>query len=371
MAPPAGTGTSAVRCPVSVAKRRFLPVRYPKGVWIDRVYRQRMSRRRGRASELHALEAQAKERLLVNLEAKAVAAKAVATVAAKPSSSKAAAAKPVSVWAGGDGERSSLWDGAAPLGSGRSERGDAFLTVYRPNGTTHSNRTAVIICPGGSFRTMSFGWAVGAEGAAIARWFASVGIVGILLTYRLPHGRPALPLLDALQAVTTVRRNARRGLWPDVHPRRIGIMGFSAGGNVAALAATRFTSGADRADFGMLIYPVVSMRVPYTHLLSRRELMGSHPSDETIELYSAERHVSHRTPPTFLSHALDDPLVDPANSLLYYNACQAHRVRCDLFPLATGGHPFVVKPQAWEPCRSAALAWLRALVLPHAETNAV
>ena len=353
-----------------------------------------MSRRRARPGDLHDLtqeqqrtDQETKAALLLLRSDQAALAAKLAKATKQPSSAKAtklassakapakpdsskAALKPVSLWAGGDGERISLWDGAAPVGSGRTERNDAFLTVYRPNGTAHNNRTAVIICPGGSFRTMSFGWAVGAEGAAIARWFASVGIVGILLTYRLPHGRPALPLLDALQAVTTVRRNARRGLWSDVHPRRIGIMGFSAGGNVAALAATRFTSGADRADFGLLIYPVVSMRAPYTHTLSRRELMGSHPSDETIELYSAERHVSHRTPPTFLSHALDDPLVDPANSLLYYNACQVHRVRCDWLPLATGGHPFVVKPQAWEPCRTAALSWLQALVLPHAETNA-
>ena len=138
-------------------------------------------------------------------------------------------------------------------------------------------------------------------------------------------------------------------------------MGFSAGGSVAALALTRFASASERPDSGLLIYPVVSMRLPFTHPVSRRELMGSRPSPDVIDLYSAELHVSRRTPPTFISHALDDALVPPSNSLLFYNACTAHRVPCTWFPLQSGGHPFVVKPHAWEPCRAAALAWIRSL----------
>ena len=281
--------------------------------------------------------------------------------------------KPMSLWEGSDGERVSLWGGAAPLGSGKTPsihpnitatgRPDAFLTIFRPNITATGNGTTIIIVPGGAYRPMSHGWAKGAEGAAIARHLATVGITGIVLGYRLPRGRPQLPLMDALQAVSTVRRNARRGVWSDLHPRRIGILGFSAGGHLAALAATLFSSPAERVDFVMLMYPVISMRTPYTHDITRREMLGRHPSVELVNRFSAELHVSHRTPPTFLSHALDDPLVDPRNSLLFYNACKVHRVPCKYLPIPVGGHPFVTKPDAWLPCRAAALMWLGTLNL--------
>ena len=272
--------------------------------------------------------------------------------------------RPVSLWAGADGERVSLYNGEAPIGNGKTERADAFLTVFQPNSTVpDGNGTAIIIFPGGAYRPMSHEWAKGAEGAAIARHLATIGITGVVLGYRLPHGRPHIPLMDALQAVATVRRNARRGIWPRLHPRRVGLMGFSAGGHLAALTATRFTSVTERADFVMLIYPVITMRLPLTHDVTRREMLGRHPSPALVDQFSAERHVSHRTPPSFLSHALDDPLVPPANSMLFYNACTAHRLRCEYLPLPTGGHPFVLKPEAWGACRSAALRWLGSLGL--------
>ncbi|MCA9059560.1 MAG: alpha/beta hydrolase, partial [Planctomycetaceae bacterium] len=160
-------------------------------------------------------------------------------------------------------ERTPLWNGLAPIGQGATEEfpdANAFITVHRPE---KSNGMSIVICPGGGYG----GLVVGAEGHGIAAWLNSHGITGVVLEYRLPKGRHAVPLLDAQRAIRTVRANAQDwGLNPD----RIGIMGFSAGGHLASTAATHFDEGrsdaadviervSSRPDFAILVYRVITM----------------------------------------------------------------------------------------------------------------
>lgn len=171
-------------------------------------------------------------------------------------------------------ERMPLWNGHAPIGNGRLEDAEAWISVHRP---VEANGTAVVICPGGGYGTL----VKGPEGHGIAEWLNRHGITGVVLEYRLPAGRPFVPLLDAQRAVRTVRANAKE--W-DIDPSRIGMMGFSAGGHLASTAGTHFddrnstaANAVDRVscrpDFLILVYPVIIMGEK-THSGSRANLFG-------------------------------------------------------------------------------------------------
>ena len=151
----------------------------------------------------------------------------------------ATSATPAAQAAPPDAEKLAIWSGQAPLGDGRFEAADASITIHRPT-AEKANGGALVICPGGGYG----GLVVGPEGHGIAKWLNQHGIAGIVLEYRLPHGRPFVPLLDAQRAIRTVRFNAKR--W-NIDPRRIGIIGFSAGGHLASTAATHFDGGDPQA----------------------------------------------------------------------------------------------------------------------------
>ena len=184
------------------------------------------------------------------------------------------------------------------------------------------------------------------EGHKIAAWLNQHGITGIVLDYRLPKGRAAVPLLDAQQAIRITRAHA--GEW-GIDPGRIGIMGFSAGGNVAATAATLFDHGdakardpvmqqSSRPDFGALVYPVISMQEGVTHPGSRNNLLGPGPASALVDRYSAELHVGEETPPMYLAHAIDDKLVPIENSRLFAAAMHEAGRPVKLLELPDGGH---------------------------------
>ena len=181
-------------------------------------------------------------------------------------------------------EKPSLWSGEAPVGDGRIEATGASITVHRP-APEKANGAAVVICPGGGYTSL----VKGPEGYGIARWLKQHGIAGIVLEYRLPQGRPFVPLLDAQRAIRTVRFHAKQ--W-HIDPSRIGIIGFSAGGHLAATAGTHFDGGdanaADpidrvscRPDFAILVYPVIKLGPGGW---SGDALLGSDPKPETVEL---------------------------------------------------------------------------------------
>lgn len=260
-------------------------------------------------------------------------------------------------------EQLSLWSGRAPVGDGQFEAADATITVHRPPGDA-ANGAAVVICPGGGYG----GLVTGAEGHGIARWLNGHGIAGIVLEYRLPHGRPFVPLLDAQRAIRTVRANAES--W-SLDPDRIGIIGFSAGGHLASTAGTQFDRGdpdaADpverfscRPNFVILVYPVVSMG-EMTHGGSRANLLGRDPPPELIQRFSGERQVTAQTPPMFLTHALDDQVVVPDHSRRLYQALRTHEVPAELLELPSGGHGLNgYQGPMWDAWQTQALRWLAA-----------
>lgn len=226
------------------------------------------------------------------------------------------------------------------------------LTAVLPDKPTGA---AVIICPGGGYGSLAYD----KEGTDVAAWLASNGIAGLILKYRLPRGAPGdaepVPLQDARQAMRLARTKAAE--W-HLDAKRIGIMGFSAGGHLASTLATHFTE-ADRPAFAVLIYPVIAFSGPAAHGGSRDNLLGKNADAALIERYCNERQVTAQTPPTFLVHAADDG-VKIANSELFAEALSKVGVQHEFMRLEKGGHGFGLgvrggEPAAW-PARC--LAWL-------------
>lgn len=230
------------------------------------------------------------------------------------------------------------------------------LVVYRAP-LDKANGTAVIICPGGGYESLS----ITKEGYQVAERLNEMGVTAFVLKYRLPNDasqpdKTQAPLLDAQQAVRLVREQAAKF---NVQPNRIGLLGFSAGGHLAATTGTHFLdplgpnpgNTSVRPDFLMLIYPVITLTDSLTHAGSRTRLLGPAPTPEQVRRYSAELQVSDRTPPTFLAHAQDDKSVPVQNSLLFYQACLHHRVPAEMHLYAKGGHGFGLRnpttPDDW------------------------
>ncbi len=268
-----------------------------------------------------------------------------------------------------EGERFSLWPDGAPVGDGTTEKVDVPVTVHRPP-ADKANGTAMVICPGGGYGML----VRDGEGHSIARWLNQNGITGIVLEYRLPKGRPYVPLLDAQRALRTVRSHASE--W-GIRPDRVGIIGFSAGGHLASTAVTHFDAGnpkatdpvermSSRPDFGVLVYPVVSMG-ELTHAGSKTNLLGPDPKPEMVRLFSNELQVTANTPPVFLAHAMDDKLVPPANSGQFHEALLRCHVPTKYLELPSGGHGLNgYKGPMWDAWQQAFLDWLREEPWKHA-----
>jgi acetyl esterase/lipase len=187
------------------------------------------------------------------------------------------------------------------------------------------------------------------EGVEPSQWLKSLGVRAFLLDYRVgPAYRHPVELGDGLRAVRWVRANARRfGL----DPRRIGMLGFSAGGHLTATVAAFFDDGdpgspdsveraSSRPDFQILVYPVISMQAPFAHRASRINLLGRAPSPAALDSLSADRHVDARTPPAFIVHAEEDPVVAYAHSQAYAEALREAKVPVEFVGFAQGGHAF-------------------------------
>ncbi|KAA9332161.1 alpha/beta hydrolase [Hymenobacter busanensis] len=219
------------------------------------------------------------------------------------------------------------------------------LTVFRPAAGT-ANGTAVIICPGGGYARLS----IDHEGYDVAKRLNEMGVTAFVLKYRLPNDqsqpdKTTAPLLDVQQALRLVRQRAAEF---GVNPARVGVMGFSAGGHLAATAGTHFAKPAAqttdntsvRPDFLVLIYPVISFTDSLAHGGSRTALLGAAPAPDQVRLYSNEQQVSAQTPPAFLVHAADDKTVPVGNSLRFYEACVRRGVPAEMHLYPKGGHGF-------------------------------
>ncbi|HWG46389.1 MAG TPA: alpha/beta hydrolase [Gemmataceae bacterium] len=235
-----------------------------------------------------------------------------------------------------------LWPKGAPGAVGTEERDKPSLTIHLPP-ADKATGTAVVVCPGGGYG----GLATGHEGKDPAEWLNRHGIAAFVLRYRLgPRYHHPAPLQDAQRAVRIVRSRAKE--W-HVDPQRIGIWGFSAGGHLASTAATHFDDGkrdADdpiervscRPDFAILCYPVITLRPPYAHMGSRRNLLGDKADDKLVESLCNEKQVTNKTPSTFLFHTSADTAVPPENSILFYQALRKHKVPAELHIYEEGPH---------------------------------
>ncbi len=223
------------------------------------------------------------------------------------------------------------------------------LTVFLPP-KDKANGTAVIICPGGGYHTLL----TKREGTDVARAFNEFGVTAFVLKYRLPSDKTMKdksigPLQDAQRSIQIVRENFRK--W-NIDPNKIGIMGFSAGGHLAATLGTHYRGSLIeniegqnlRPDFMLLINPVISFTNSIGHIGSRNNLLGKSPSKKQISLYSNELHVDKSSPPSFLVHSDVDSVVSVANSLSFYHALHRNGVPAGIHIYAKGEHGFLTSP---------------------------
>jgi acetyl esterase/lipase len=236
----------------------------------------------------------------------------------------------------------SLWEHNVPGALGNRDEDNPTLTLY-PSVNPRSSGTAVIVAPGGGYVVL----AINHEGRQVANWLNSLGVTAFILKYRLgPKYRHPIELGDAQRAIRLVRSRAKEfGIRPD----RIGIMGFSAGGHLAATVGTHYDHG-DRAardpidriscrpDFLVLAYPVISFVAPYSHSASARHLLGDTPDMKVREELSNELHVTPDTPPTFLFSTSTDKVVPSENSVAFYLALHTAGVPAELHIFQKGPH---------------------------------
>lgn len=226
---------------------------------------------------------------------------------------------------GGD-DKFPLWTEKAPLAVGDSKFDKPQLTLYKAKQPTGA---AVVICPGGGYGVL----ATDHEGKQPAELLAKNGVHAFVLQYRIvqperPGPLGKAPLLDAQRAIRLVRSKAKD---LGIDPKRVGLMGFSAGGHLASTAGTHFDAGDEKAkdpidrencrpDWLVLAYPVVTFEKGVTHGGSVTNLLGKELKQEDIDFFSNEKHVTRDTPPTFIFHTDEDGGVLPENSLRFYGA---------------------------------------------------
>ena len=224
-----------------------------------------------------------------------------------------------------------LWPDGAPDAVGDWEEDRPTLTVHLPPPERATGAGAVIV-PGGAYEMVS----VDVEGHEPARWLNDLGIAAFVLRYRItPRYRHPAPLQDAQRAMQMAfERAADWGLTPG----RIGLWGFSAGGHLAALVGTGHCLPDARPNFLILAYPVISMVAHYGHTDSRRNLLGDTPDQDLAATLSAERLVTHETPPTFLFNTNEDPAARSENSVDFYLALRTAGVPAELHIYERGEH---------------------------------
>lgn len=228
------------------------------------------------------------------------------------------------------------------------------LTLYKAPKDKDTG-AAILICPGGGYSVLA--WDL--EGTEVAQWLNSIGVSGIILKYRVParKGLPNYlpPLQDAQRAMSLVRSKASE--W-NIDPKRIGMLGFSAGGNLTATACTNFTQRSYdpiddidkiscRPDFAVLVYPAWLI------------------DDKTHEL-KPQFKVDANTPPMFFAHAADDGITAD-NSAILFMALHKLKIPAELHIYSTGGHGFGLRPTD-KPCSTwpaNCAAWLKSLGLLH------
>ena len=205
----------------------------------------------------------------------------------------------------------------------------AVLHVLPARKNNHT-RGAIIICPGGGYGF----WSKWREGYMWFPFYYLQGYTVGLLKYRLPNQKHQIPMTDGTDAIRMMRKRASEWGFDE---NNVGVMGFSAGGHLASCLMVN-DSASDRPDFGILFYPVISMKKELTHKGSHNHLLGENASEQLENRYSSELHISDQTPPAYIAVSSDDKIVNPQNSILFYNEMRAKRRPIVLHVYPSGGH---------------------------------
>jgi acetyl esterase/lipase len=265
----------------------------------------------------------------------------------------AAAASPDAVSATTNLEVINLWPGSPPGGAGPSDnesltRRGALTQISLPRMIVHQpdkpTGTAMLMCSGGGYAKVD----IVNESTPAAIYFASRGITAIELVYRVPPEGWSIhaPFLDGVRAMKLLHANAAR---LKIDPARLGVMGFSAGGHLAGMIATGaaddlyvptddIDKSPSKAAFAALLYPVVTMMAPFDQTMSRMKICGMKPTQDLREEFSVEQHVTKDMPPTFIAHAVDDPIVPVDHSLMLFQALRNYRIDTEIHVYQSGGH---------------------------------
>lgn len=233
------------------------------------------------------------------------------------------------------------------------EKQPSVMFMHKAASDTPHTRTAVIVCPGGSYHHLG----LKGEGNSTATWFAENGVTAFVLKYRTAESlyhHPAM-LQDIQRAIQLVRENA--AAW-DIDPNKVGVIGFSAGGHLVTMAGEFWQTHDEiaklglecnvsiRPDFVIPVYPVVTMQDDIAHRWSRNSLLGHGKKNQTQarkDEFSMELNVPADMPPTYVVVCDDDPVVIPENSLRLYDALQTAGIQCRLARYPWGGHGFGMK----------------------------
>ncbi len=237
-------------------------------------------------------------------------------------------------------EKFKLWENGTPDFKPEYKQAEPTVTWYPAEGDDNKPKGCVIVCPGGAYSGLA-----GHEGGAYAEFLNKHGYHAFVLTYRVtPYNHP-VELNDALRAIRFARYNAEKF---GINPRRIAIMGSSAGGHLAVSASEHFDYGltegdeidrvSSRPDFAILCYPVVSLVEPHSHFGSRYNLIGN-PGNEALAIsLSGEKSVRDDTPPTFIWHTFEDNCVPVENSIHYARALREKNIPFELHVFPHGWH---------------------------------
>lgn len=221
----------------------------------------------------------------------------------------------------------------------RNNNGHFFFTsqtefyLYIADKATATGQ-AVVICPGGGYKAVC----IEREGFKLAEYFKSIGITALVLKYRLPnYGHKEVPLEDAQAALAYLRKNAKK---LGFDPTKVGIVGSSAGGHLAAYTST-FTADKEKPAFAVLFYPVITGETCMTHQGTFDQLLGKEQPAHLRDYYSLNNRVTPTTPPTILILSNNDRTVPPISSIRYYKALKYNGVKAAMHVYPKGGHGWV------------------------------
>lgn len=207
------------------------------------------------------------------------------------------------------------------------------LYIFKANPEKATGHAFVVI-PGGGYGCVCISY----EGFMVGKWLAEQGITAAVLKYRLPNGHSEVPLEDAVEALRTVRRMSGE---LGINPKKVGVMGSSAGGHLAAYAST-LAPEEDKPNFTVLFYPVITSQEDVTHRDTFLNLVGRKSSDYERAFFSLDTRVTRTTPPAIIFHSDGDRVVPSVSASRYYNALKKHGIKAELHIYPNGWHGWVM-----------------------------